>query len=78
MRQRLHDHDPAGHTTFLKFAHPASFGNKDVAFATNTPLLAVGNQTCTSLGSQILFGQVVQVYVSRRPRHRQPGGSLRP
>jgi hypothetical protein len=53
----------AGPSAFLKFAHAASFGNKDFKGATDAQLLDSGNQTCTGLGSQILFGQVVQVYI---------------
>ena len=55
--------EPAGPTAFLKYAHAANFGNKDFAGATDAQLLTVGNQTCTGLGSGILFGQVVQVYI---------------
>jgi uncharacterized protein YceK len=55
--------EPAGPTAFLKYAHAANFGNKDFAGATDDQLLIVGNETCTGLGSGILFGQVVQVYL---------------
>ena len=55
--------EPAGPTAFLKYAHAANFGNKDFAGATDDQLLIVGNHTCTGLGSGILFGQVVQVYL---------------
>lgn len=55
--------EPAGPTAFLKFAHAASFGNKDFAGAADAQLLNIGNETCSGLGSQILFGQVVQAYI---------------
>ena len=55
--------EPAGPTAFLKFAHAANFGNKDLAGATDTQLLTIGNETCSGMGSQILFGQIVQAYI---------------
>ena len=55
--------EPAGPTAFLKYAHAANFGNKDFAGATDAQLLTIGNQTCSGLGSQILFGQIVQAYI---------------
>ena len=55
--------EPAGPTAFLKYAHAANFGNKDFAGATDTQLLTIGNETCSGLGSGILFGQIVQAYI---------------